>query len=85
MKKALRFGACTPFEKELIRKDGTRVPVLVATAVLKLSPFRWITFVQDLRERDRLESVEDEDVEPQQDFEEIVGSSAALQAGAAAG
>ena len=55
----LRFGACTPFEKELIRKDGTRVPVLVATAVLKLSPFRWITFVQDLRERDRQESVDD--------------------------
>ena len=55
----LRFGACTPFEKELIRKDGTRVPVLVATAVLKLSPFRWITFVQDLRERDRLESIEE--------------------------
>ena len=54
----LRFGACTPFEKELIRKDGTRVPVLVATAVLKLSPFRWITFVQDLRERDRMESIE---------------------------
>ena len=56
----LRFGACTPFEKELTRKDGTRVPVLVATAVLKLSPFRWITFVQDLRERDREESVENE-------------------------
>src|SRR5437870_2036533 len=75
----LRFGACTPFEKELIRKDGTRVPVLVATAVLKLSPFRWITFVQDLRERDRLESIEDEDVELKQDFVEIVGSSAALR------
>jgi PAS domain S-box-containing protein len=76
----LRFGACTPFEKELIRKDGTRVPVLVATAVLKLSPFRWITFVQDLRERDRLESVADEEAEPkQQDFEEIVGTSAALR------
>ena len=56
----LRFGACTPFEKELIRKDGTRVPVLVATAVLKLSPFRWITFVQDLRERHRQERLEDE-------------------------
>jgi PAS domain S-box-containing protein len=54
----LRFGACTPFEKELIRKDGTRIPVMVATAVLKLSPFRWITFVQDLRERDRLENID---------------------------
>src|SRR5207344_2538658 len=59
----LRFGACTPFEKELIRKDGTRVPVLVATAVLKLCPFRWITFVQDLRGRDRLESVDEAEVE----------------------
>ena len=56
----LRFGACTPFEKELIRKDGIRVPVLVTTAILKLSPFRWITFVQDLRERDRQENVEEE-------------------------
>jgi formate hydrogenlyase transcriptional activator len=74
----LRFGACTPYEKELLRKDGTRVPVLVATAVLKLSPFRWITFVQDLRERDRLESIEGENVEIKHDFEEMVGSSAAL-------
>jgi formate hydrogenlyase transcriptional activator len=75
----LRFGACTPYEKELIRKDGTRVPVLVATAVLKLSPFRWITFVQDLREWDRVESIDDDDAEPKQHFEEIVGSSAALR------
>jgi formate hydrogenlyase transcriptional activator len=75
----LRFGACTPFEKELIRKDGTRVPVLVATAVLKLSPFRWITFVQDLRGRDRLENINEEVVEVQQNFEEIVGSSTAMK------
>ncbi len=75
----LRFGACTPFEKELLRKDGTRVPVLVATAVLKLSPFRWITFVQDLRGRDRVESIEEEDADPQQDFEEMVGNSPALK------
>jgi PAS domain S-box-containing protein len=75
----LRFGACTPYEKELVRKDGTRVPVLVATAVLKLSPFRWISFVQDLRERDRLESVDEEDGSVQQDFGEIVGASAALR------
>ncbi len=75
----LRFGSCTPFEKELIRKDRTRVPVLVATAVLKLSPFRWITFVQDLRERDREESVDDEVVEVKDHFEEIIGRSAALK------
>jgi formate hydrogenlyase transcriptional activator len=75
----LRFGACTPYEKELIRKDGTRVPVLVATAVLKLSPFRWITFVTDLRERDRQENIDEEVHEVTQDFEEIVGSSAPLK------
>jgi len=75
----LRFGACHPFEKELIRKDGSRVPVLVATAVLKLSPFRWITFVTDLRERDRLENVEEEAVEVEHNFEEIVGTSKALK------
>ncbi|MDP8991128.1 MAG: sigma 54-interacting transcriptional regulator [Acidobacteriota bacterium] len=75
----LRFGACTPFEKELIRKDGTRVPVLVATAVLKLSPFRWISFVTDLRERDRQENVDEEVSLTEHHFEEIVGTSAALK------
>jgi PAS domain S-box-containing protein len=75
----LRFGSCTPYEKELIQKDGTRVPVLVTTAVLKLSPFRWITFVTDLRERDRLENLEEEVAEVQHQFEEIIGSSAALK------
>ena len=75
----LQFGACTPFEKELIRKDGARVPVLVATAVLKLSPFRWITFVQDLRERDRMENVDDEVAEVQNSFEEIIGQSSAMK------
>ena len=47
--------------------------------MLKLSPFRWITFVQDLRERHQLESIEEEDVESKQNFEEIVGNSAALR------
>ena len=75
----LRFGACTPFEKELIRKDGSRVPVLVATAVLKLSPFRWITFVQDLRGRDRMENIEQEAAEGSSNFEEIIGTSAAMK------
>lgn len=75
----LRFGACTPYEKELLRKDGTRVPVLVATAVLKLSPFRWLTFVQDLCERDQFERVTDDDAQVTQNFEEMVGTSAAFK------
>ena len=75
----LRFGACTPYEKELIRKDGTRAPVLVTTAVLKLSPFRWITFVQDLRDRNRTENIENEEVEHTEDFDEIVGNSGAIR------
>jgi PAS domain S-box-containing protein len=75
----LRFGACTPFEKELIRKDGTRIPVLVATAVLKLSPFRWISFIQDLRARERMEKIDEDVVDINQHFEEIVGDSAAMK------
>jgi formate hydrogenlyase transcriptional activator len=75
----LRFGACTPYEKELLHHDGTRVPVLVATAVLKLSPFRWISFVQDLREREQFESVVEDDVEGKQNFEEMVGNSPAIR------
>ncbi len=75
----LRFGACTPYEKELIRKDGTRVRTLVVTAVLKLCPFRWITFVQDLRERDRYEQLGDDEIALKDDFEEIVGNSASLR------
>ncbi len=74
----LRFGACTPFEKELIRKDGMRVPVLVTTAVLQLSPFRWITFVTDLRERDRQETIEDEADRVTHEFPEMIGNSAPL-------
>ena len=58
---ALRFGASAPVRKELIRKDGTTVPVLVTTAILSLMPFRWVGLVTDLRERERLESTAEED------------------------
>jgi formate hydrogenlyase transcriptional activator len=76
---ALCFGACTPYEKELICKDGSHVPVLVMTAILKLSPFRWLTFVQDLRERDRVEDMEEDHPAIQTDFSEILGNSTALR------
>jgi formate hydrogenlyase transcriptional activator len=74
----LVHGACTPFEKEYLRKDGTRVRVLITGAVLSLSPFRWTTFVQDLTERGEAAKVKDE-ATPAHTFEEIVGDSAALR------
>ena len=74
----LRYGACTPFEKEFIRKDGSRIRVLVTNAVLTVAPFRWTTFVQDLTEREQAETVEG-DVGGENNFEEIVGKSVALK------
>jgi formate hydrogenlyase transcriptional activator len=74
----LRYGASTPFEKEYFRKDGTRVRVLVTNSVLTVAPFRWTTFVQDLTEREQVETVAG-DIGGENNFEEIVGKSAALK------
>ena len=74
----LLHGACTPFEKEYIHKDGTSVRVLATNAVLETSPFRWITFVEDITRRERAEKILDQPVAAAE-FEEIVGTSAALK------
>ena len=79
---ALLFGASVPFEKQLIKRDGTRVAVLVVTAVLNLVPFRWLSVVQDLTDRNRFESVEEVGVAEagtESGFDEMVGNSAALK------
>jgi PAS domain S-box-containing protein len=50
-------GNCRPFEKEYIRKDGTRVPVLVAGIGLhETQEKRILVLVVDLTERRNLES-----------------------------
>ncbi len=48
-------GVCTPYEKECLRKDGTRVPVLVGAAAFEYNPDEGVCFVLDLSERKLLE------------------------------
>ncbi len=57
--------ACTPFEKEYIRRNGTRVPVLLSIAGLEENEAKYVCFVQDLTrqkeaERERLALLESE-------------------------
>ncbi|MGG6240389.1 hybrid sensor histidine kinase/response regulator [Nodosilinea sp. AN01ver1] len=47
-------GVCTPFEKEYIRKDGSRAPVLLGSAMLSESTV--IGFVLDIADRKQAEA-----------------------------
>lgn len=49
-------GACTPFEKEYIRKDGSRLPILIGGTFLADSQQQGVSFVIDLTERKQLEN-----------------------------
>ncbi len=48
-------GVCQPYEKELFRKDGSRVPVLLGAASFEDSPDEGVCFFIDLTERKKLE------------------------------
>ena len=48
-----RTGACQPYDKEYLHRDGHRVPVVIGAAVLDRHPLRWTTFIADLTARRR--------------------------------
>src|SRR6202008_3151129 len=48
-------GRCDTYEKEYIRKDGSRVPALVRGAAFEGTRSQSVSFVLDLRERKRAE------------------------------
>ncbi|MEJ2217381.1 MAG: ATP-binding protein [Gemmatimonadota bacterium] len=48
-------GHCAPYEKELIRGDGTRLPVRVEATLQTADPLRWSCMLVDLSEMRRAE------------------------------
>ncbi|MGF6200024.1 PAS domain S-box-containing protein [Pseudomonas laurylsulfatiphila] len=52
---AVRTGRARPFEKEYIRKDGCRLPVIVGLAAFEASVQEGVAFVLDLTERKQAE------------------------------
>lgn len=49
----IRDGVCTPFEKEYICKDGSRVRVLLGASLLSRDPVQWSCFVVNVTQRHR--------------------------------
>ncbi len=44
-------GVGTPYEKEYLRKDGTRIPIIIGAAMLDERRYEGVAFVLDITER----------------------------------
>lgn len=55
-----QHGQAAPFEAELNRPDGSKVPVMVGLAQLEGSSFEWVGFVLDLTEQKKADKVKSE-------------------------
>jgi PAS domain S-box-containing protein len=55
LKELALTGVCEPFEKEFIRRDGSRVPIFVGPAMFEDNQEEGFCFVIDLTERKKLE------------------------------
>ncbi|MDF5709371.1 MAG: PAS domain S-box protein [Nostoc sp. S4] len=48
-------GACIPYEKEYIRKDGSRIPIVISYSLLGKSRHKSVAFILDISERQQIE------------------------------
>ena len=55
MKEMRERGECTPFEKEYVHADGTRIPILIGAAKLADDPLEWVAYAIDISARKRAE------------------------------
>jgi PAS domain S-box-containing protein len=51
----LTQGACTPYERDFLRPDGTHVSALLGAALLSREPLEWVVYALDISERKWLE------------------------------
>jgi PAS domain S-box-containing protein len=53
-------GTCKPFEKQFVRKDGARIPVLIGATAFEAGGDCGVAWVVDLTERSRAQEIEQE-------------------------
>jgi PAS domain S-box-containing protein len=48
LQELIETGACTPFEKEYLLPDGSRVAVLVGASRIEENPLTWVSYIVEL-------------------------------------